>query len=186
MGLFSFFKKNDADRKTKHTFKDKAGWHFDSAMEEYLDETGKNENELSESDLDDVWARAHGHMVYPLMWAIDVHKISDELIESASEDIEKIKSRTLSPDMFFSEHCDEILCDYDFNDETSEFLSQFYAEYVERFTNSIEMSSTETSDAEISTTKTQAYRPFSWDIYDEAAKPILDEMYSHWINGRPV
>lgn len=80
---------------TKRFSADKAQWQWDSAMEIYCEQTGKNPDDLTEQDGDIIWEYSGNHIAHFLTWIIKNDLLSD-MHDDVPEDIEAVKAETMT------------------------------------------------------------------------------------------
>lgn len=149
---------------------DKAEWYYNPAMYHYCKNTGKNPEDLDESDIDAIWNNACNHCSIFLTWAIMRNYCGDIHTENEPEALEKVKRREMTGTEFFIRYCDCTLSREDFSDSILPFLDAYYTSlfleiYIE------------------TTNKTLKKEPlafgFCWDDYD-VFESILDKAYKRW------
>ena len=138
---------------------DDASWHYGGAFPEDLpDEAGAT------------------HIGMFVAWAL-LNGMAGELhVDEFPEDLQNLKDRGVTPGQFFLTACDGKFTDEDLTDEGNKFTEAYYAVKSGGYLN--DYSIVLGSDL-----PTLYHIEDTWASFDKL-KPILDERYSQWIDGR--
>lgn len=114
---------------------------------------------------------AYTHIGVFLAWAL-INGLAGELhTEEWPEEIEAVKTRTMTGAEFLAKHCDGKFTDEDLTDLGNAFCAEFYEnEYFERYINA--------ADPE-EIYETVYHIPDTWETYDKVALDIT-QAFSKW------
>ena len=121
------------------------------------------------------------HIGMFLSWAALNGLAGDLHVEDFSDDLGRLRGRTITPAAWFISVCDEKLTDEDLNEEGNQFAQAYYA--GENGLHLIEGSYLlDLSDA-FSASETLYHVPDTWATYD-ILEPIIRSRYDAWRNVR--
>ncbi|WP_407405058.1 hypothetical protein [Chryseobacterium sp.] len=125
------------------------------------------------------------HIGMYLMWCIENKLISEELIEHAPEQIQKVKNREITGAEFLIEYCDGQLDDDDLSDLGNLFSNDYYDEeslyaeknntYVDDYTQTFEKKAEEQDFAY----ETVYHIEDDFENYD-LVQPIISQRFEGW------
>ena len=173
MGLFNIFKEKknkvtDITDDSATSFRsDKAEWQWHSAEKYYCEQFNKSPDRLTEGDKTIIWGFAGNHIAFFLTWLIRHDSLGEiHLEDSEKNDIEAVKSKTMTGTEYLINNCDMVLCREDISANALPFVDSYYdTKYMDDY-------GEYTKDKVLSTV-------FSWDDY-EGFEPILDKAYREY------
>ncbi len=106
-------------------------------------------------------------------WAM-LNDLAGELhTDEWPEEIDKLKSREISPAEYFRKNCDGKFTDEDLNDRGNKFAQSFFEnDYFSVYAEAADPQGQYDNIYEI---------PSNWETYDKVA-PQLDQAFNHWKN----
>ncbi|WP_368901760.1 DUF7832 domain-containing protein [Oceanobacillus oncorhynchi] len=108
---------------------DRIDYHHASAYEPYMQKFQKDEEELTESDMDVIEYYAGNHIGFFLTWIIQ-HQFEGELLkETANEDLQAVRNETMSGIEFFIKNCDGKFTEEGVSEEIFPFVNAYYERY---------------------------------------------------------
>lgn len=175
MGLFSFFKKQNEEEEVQKFVHDKAEYQWESALEEYCNQQGIEEDELDLDALDEeveniIWEYAGNHIAFFLIWLIQHDFFHAE--EYEEEDIALVKNEKIGGVEFLMNYCDGVLSRIFLKEEILGFMDDYYEKdnrYFHDYCSFIE---------EVAGETVLGVR-FSWMLYHQFA-PTLDKAYQNY------
>lgn len=164
-----FFMKNSEKKNTAKTQKplekfsvDKAQWQWDSALENFCEQTQKSNDSLTEEDESVIWEYAAHHIAFFLTWLLRHDYLSEMHYNEYKQDIEAVKAKTMTGMEYLVTNCDMVLCKNDISDEVLVFVDTYYdVNYLSDYSDYME-------DRALSTI-------FLWEDY-ERFEPILNNI----------
>lgn len=175
MKLFGLFKKQKGV-KVQGFSHDKAEYQWESALEEYCNQHGIEQDELDLDELDEeventIWEYAGNHIAFFLVWLIQHDFCRTE--EYEEEGIALIKDEKMNAVEFLMNSCDGVLAAISLKEEILGFMDAYYEKHNRYFGDYC------TFIEKVAGEKVLGVR-FSWELYHQFS-PVLDKAYQSYL-----
>lgn len=148
------------------TYYDNADWHFESALNAYLETQTLPSDELTEEQVDKVMSRAAVHIGFFLAWVIK-HHFEGSIHEDLQEDLQAVREERMTGVEFLLKNCDGKFWGKDVRDDIVDFVNYYYVDiYLKNYPHWV-MDEIYDLPFEFS---------WSWDDY-HLIEPIIDKAY---------
>ncbi len=155
-----------------NTYYDHADWHFESALNAYLETENLPSDELTEDQVDEIMSRAAVHIGFFVAWLIK-HHFEGRIHEDFQEDLQAVREERMMGTEFLLKNCDGKFWSLDVRDDIVDFVNYYYVDiYLKDYPYWV---MDEICDLPFEFS-------WSWDDY-HLIEPLIDKAYQAFINS---